>query len=388
MSDSTIRGLTSIIVPCSNQVEFTQQCLAALRRHTREPWELIVVDNGSTDGTATYLAGVRDMAAVPVTVISNTKNLGFPAAINQGLKAARGEYLVMLNNDVVVTDGWLGQLIELANAKKDVSAETNAEEERDGRPAVDSGAGSGDPRTARSDGRPAVDSGAGSGDPRTARSGDLRTARPKPSNGSPHAIASPQPIARGLLPTTQRTIGLVGPMSNYAAPPQLVESVPYRDLRAMHGFARQWRDQHRGKWFMARKLSGFCLLMKRVVYETIGGLDERFGIGFFDDDDLAERARRAGFGLAVAQDLFVHHFGSRTFQGNGIDAEKLLDENARRAVDTERTSRCGVMNQADAHPFPGQLVPTECLGVMTSAWRNISFSLAEPQDTPGPRQAP
>ena len=70
--------------------------------------------------------------------------------------------------------------------------------------------------------------------------------------------------------------------------------------------------------------------MKRAVYEKIGGLDERFGLGFFDDDDLAERARRAGFDLAVAQDLFVHHFGSRTFGGNGIDAAKLLDENARR----------------------------------------------------------
>ena len=82
----------------------------------------------------------------------------------------------------------------------------------------------------------------------------------------------------------------------------------------MHDFARQWRDEHRGKWFNVRKLSGFCLLMKRVVYDMIGGLDERFGIGFFDDDDLAERARRAGFLLAVANDLFVHHFGSRTFQ--------------------------------------------------------------------------
>jgi glycosyltransferase involved in cell wall biosynthesis len=77
-------------------------------------------------------------------------------------------------------------------------------------------------------------------------------------------------------------------------------------------------------------LSGFCVLMKRVVYETIGGLDERFGLGLFDDDDLAERARRAGFELAVAHDLFVHHFGSRTFVGGGIDAESLLDENARR----------------------------------------------------------
>src|SRR6516162_7194850 len=119
-------------------------------------------------------------------------------------------------------------------------------------------------------------------------------------------------------------------MSNYAAPPQLVEDVPYQDMETMKAFAQRWRDKHRGKWFTVPKLSGFCLLMKRAVFDAIGGLDERFGLGFFDDDDLAERARRAGFALAVAHDLFVHHFGSRTFAGNGIDAEKLLDENARR----------------------------------------------------------
>src|SRR4029077_2692559 len=127
-----------------------------------------------------------------------------------------------------------------------------------------------------------------------------------------------------------RRIGLVGPMSNYAAPPQLVPDVGYQRLEDLPAFARRWRDEHRGKWFTVPKLSGFCLLMKRAVYEAIGGLDERFGLGFFDDDDLAERARRAGFELAVAHDLFVHHFGSRTFVGNGIDAEKLLDENQRR----------------------------------------------------------
>src|SRR5262249_3674997 len=124
MSDHTIRGLTSIIVPCWNQLEFTRQCLAALKTHTRPEWELIVVDNGSSDGTGLYLAGARDLAAVPVTVISNTTNLGFPAAINQGLCAARGEYLVLLNNDVVVTDGWLDQLIALVNAKTESTANT------------------------------------------------------------------------------------------------------------------------------------------------------------------------------------------------------------------------------------------------------------------------
>ena len=126
------------------------------------------------------------------------------------------------------------------------------------------------------------------------------------------------------------TRGLVGPMSNYATPPQLVEDVPYGDLDRMQTFARRWRDDHRGKWFTVPKLSGFCVLMTRAVYESIGGLDERFGLGLFDDDDLAERARRAGFELAVAHDLFVHHFGSRTFVGNGIDASTLLEENARR----------------------------------------------------------
>ncbi len=105
--------VASIIIPCWNQLEFTQLCIAALSAHTRPPWELIVVDNGSSDGTAAYLSGVRDVAAMPVTVISNSKNIGFPAAINQGLKAARGEYLVLLNNDAVVTDGWLSQLIAL-----------------------------------------------------------------------------------------------------------------------------------------------------------------------------------------------------------------------------------------------------------------------------------
>jgi GT2 family glycosyltransferase len=119
-------------------------------------------------------------------------------------------------------------------------------------------------------------------------------------------------------------------MSNYAAPPQLVETVPYQDLEGLHAFARRWREEHRGKWFTVAKLSGFCMLVTRAVYDAIGGLDERFGLGLFDDDDLAERARRAGFELAVAHDLFVHHFGSRTFVGNGIDAEALLEQNARR----------------------------------------------------------
>ena len=283
-------GLASVIVPCFNQRGFTQLCIKSLLRHTRLPWELILIDNGSTDDTAAYLAGVQDAAPVPVTVIRNSRNLGFPAAVNQGLQAARGEYLMLLNNDAVVTDGWLDQLIALASAPIACSVETA---ERDPPP----------PLTPPSQG------------------GEKDGAAPA-AQGAQRSEEGARPVGLG--------IGLVGPMSNYAAPPQLVEGVPYRNLEEMQDFARRWRDEHRGKWFTVGKLSGFCLLMKRAVYRVLGGLDPRFGLGLCDDDDLAERARRAGFALAVAQDLFVHHFGSRTFTGNGIDAGRLLDENARR----------------------------------------------------------
>ncbi len=234
----------SIIVPCFNQLEFTRQCVAALYCQTAPAWELIVVDNGSTDGTAEYLRGVRDASAHRVEVVTNPENRGFPAACNQGLTAAKGDYLVLLNNDAVVTDAWLEMLIALADS-----------------------------------------------DP---------------------------------------SIGMVGPMSNYATPPQLVESVPYHDLEAMHRFASQWRSGNRGKWQMVPKLSGFCVLIKRAAFAAVGGLDERFGLGFFDDDDLALRMRQAGYQLAIARDLFIHHYGSRTFAGAGIDAGALLAENQQR----------------------------------------------------------
>ena len=196
-------GLTSIIIPCWGQLAFTRQCLAALKSHTRRPWELIVVDNGSTDGTPDYLAGVSDMASVPVTVITNATNRGFPAAINQGLKAARGEYLVLLNNDVIVTDGWLEQLIGLVNARRGVEAE---------------GAGALGDASADGSGRPSVGPGAG-WETRAQR----RRRRVLVTNTALSRLNS--------VPLAQFAHGLVGPMSNYATPPQLVENVPYHDLR-------------------------------------------------------------------------------------------------------------------------------------------------------------
>ena len=60
---------------------------------------------------------------MPVALIRNTQNPGFPLAINQGLQAASGEFLVLLNNDAVVTDGWLDPLIAPGSARVDADTE-------------------------------------------------------------------------------------------------------------------------------------------------------------------------------------------------------------------------------------------------------------------------
>ncbi len=102
-------GITcSIIIPVWNKLELTVQCLTALAAVTTESsYEVIVVDNHSTDGTAEYLSSLSG----DVQVIQNQENLGFAKACNQGAKAARGKYLVFLNNDTIPLKGWLKALV-------------------------------------------------------------------------------------------------------------------------------------------------------------------------------------------------------------------------------------------------------------------------------------
>ena len=65
MTTNTVRGLASVIIPCWNQLEFTRKCIPALFRQTGPNWELVVINNGSTDGTGDYLAGAQDTSPVP-----------------------------------------------------------------------------------------------------------------------------------------------------------------------------------------------------------------------------------------------------------------------------------------------------------------------------------
>ncbi len=102
----------SITFACYNQIEYTKQCIESLIRTGFNLEQAVVVDNGSTDGTQDFLA------KLPLGgLICNRQNLGCGVAWNQGALTQQAEWTVVMNNDIVVSDGWLDRLVEAAESQ-------------------------------------------------------------------------------------------------------------------------------------------------------------------------------------------------------------------------------------------------------------------------------
>jgi N-acetylglucosaminyl-diphospho-decaprenol L-rhamnosyltransferase len=100
----------SIVIPLYNQLKYTKLCLESLRSTLNVQPEIILVDNASTDGTHEYLQSLSG-----VKVIHNEENLGFAGGCNTGIRAASGEWVIVLNNDVIVSPGWLEGMLDAAD---------------------------------------------------------------------------------------------------------------------------------------------------------------------------------------------------------------------------------------------------------------------------------
>lgn len=112
--------LASVIVPNWNGAAHLPACLDALQRQTVTDFEVIVVDNGSRDGSLALLA--RDYPEVQV--IALPKNVGYAGGCNAGLRVARGETLVLLNNDTEVSSSWLAELLSALERYPDAGMAT------------------------------------------------------------------------------------------------------------------------------------------------------------------------------------------------------------------------------------------------------------------------
>ncbi|MGO4699347.1 glycosyltransferase family 2 protein [Paenibacillus sp. 2TAB26] len=222
---------TSIIIPTYNQLNYLRNCIESIHKYTPQSYEIIIIDNGSTDGTAAYLKSQAGRLRYKIF----QENLGFSGGVNQGLMMAKGTSILILNNDTIVTKNWLSNLLSCLN-----------------------------------------------------------------SNPS---------------------IGLVGPVTNYLSNDQKID-VSYKNMKEMQQFAQNYNHINPVRWRKTNAIMGFCLLLSREVLQRVGYMDEGYVIGTCEDVDFYLRIQLLGLDLVIAEDTFIHHYGSVTMR-SFLDASLL-----------------------------------------------------------------
>lgn len=99
--------MISIIIPNYNGNKYLKECLEAIYNTQTLAFELIIIDNASTDSDYEWLRQYKDIYFKRLD-----KNYGFSKAVNEGIKLAKGEYVLLLNNDTVVCEGFLDELVK------------------------------------------------------------------------------------------------------------------------------------------------------------------------------------------------------------------------------------------------------------------------------------
>lgn len=236
------------IVMCTYQgSDMTEECLASLVRCTPGiNYRLIWVDNGSGSWHICRTVDVLRMEGIPHIVRFNADNEGFVKATNAGLALSDAPYVVLLNNDVVFTPGWLPRLIKGAEKF-----------------------------------------------PKVGIVGSLTS---PPSSGELKKVSW-----QAVTSLAKRNLGTpkfegFAPMPEYPGDEYAVE---YATLiaKTYEGKYQDW----------CQMVAFFCTLIKREVFNDIGFLSEDYGMGFADDDDFCLRARTAGWKVLLAWDTFVVH---------------------------------------------------------------------------------
>jgi len=105
----------SIIIPTFNALKYTKLCIYSIRLTTSFPYEIIIVDNGSTDGTREYIEDQKN-----INLIKSKTNLGYAGACNLGIKISDSKYIVISNNDIIFTPNWLTHLIETSEINNSI----------------------------------------------------------------------------------------------------------------------------------------------------------------------------------------------------------------------------------------------------------------------------
>lgn len=124
-----------------------------------------------------------------------------------------------------------------------------------------------------------------------------------------------------------KSIGIIGPVTNNIGNEAKIQ-ITYQNMEEMQVEAAKYTHSHIGKLQAIQTLAFFCVMFSRKVYEDVGPLDEAFGRGFFEDDDYCRRVEQLGLSVACAEDVFIHHHLSASFNKlRSADRQALFEQN-------------------------------------------------------------
>ena len=206
----------------------TEECITAIREHTQD-FELIIIDNGSEPAIKPPFTGFAETA-----LIRNEKNEGFPVAVNQGIRASKGDVIILLNNDVIVTPGWAERLAFYLDE-----------------------------------------------------------------------------------------FSIVGPLTNYCGGIQQMEIGCYENLDELNKEAEISAEECEGRVVEVNWVIGFCMVFKKSLFEKLGPFDDSIWPSCGEEIDFCFRARAAGHKIGIIFEVYVHHFGSQTF--NDMEKAGLIN---------------------------------------------------------------
>ncbi len=124
-------------------------------------------------------------------------------------------------------------------------------------------------------------------------------------------------------------LGLVGPVTNNIGNEARIQ-IEYATMQEMASESRSYTRAHSRELLRAERVAFFCVAISRAVLAEVGLLDEDFALGFFEDDDYCNRVREAGYEIGIADDVFVHHHLSASFDAlDRKERDALFDRNRR-----------------------------------------------------------
>ena len=232
----------SIITPLYNNFNYTEQYIQDVIEYTHSNYQLILIDNGSTDYTKNLLSRYKHIDNI--LIIRNSDNMGFGYANNQGISASNSKFICFMNNDVLLFRGWDSYLLK--------------------------------------------------------------------------------PFFKF------NNIGAVGPVTNNCAGIQSDNyNLKYYTSEDYYDKALDIAKSDNHTYLQTHRIIGFCLLAESQLIKDIRGFDELFNIGNYEDDDLCIRINLSDKKILICENVFIYHYGSKTFENNNIDQLKSLTKNSK-----------------------------------------------------------